>query len=85
MAHYKRRRPRICSTARRYNRHMDMMAEKHGSNWWLGAWPRSHDILFHNRPRRRETKQLQHAVLRGADPDAIAWPLGNSRPHVYYW
>lgn len=85
MAHYKRHRSRTQVSRRGSNRRMNMMASRFGEHWWLGSWPRHHDIVFHNRPRRRENARLAHAVLRGADPDAIAWPLGNSRPHIHYW
>jgi len=75
MAHYKRRRPRIAGT-----RH----ARSRGH--WLRHWPRWWDIVFHTRPRRIETHRLEHKILSGhLDPDDAAWPLGNHRPHVYYW
>jgi hypothetical protein len=51
---------------------------------WLGSWPRWHDIIFHSRPRRRAERRFEHAVLRGADADDLAWPL-SKRPHEYYW
>lgn len=38
-----------------------------------------------NRPRRRIHRYFCHKVMLGHDPDAIAWPLGNHRPHCYYW
>jgi hypothetical protein len=28
---------------------------------------------------------LCHAVKRGADADALVFPLGNHKPHQYYW
>ncbi len=45
--------------------------------WWMK--------LYMTRPRSRVNKKLCHAVLRGKDPDGIAFPLGNSKPHEYYW
>lgn len=52
---------------------------------WLHNWPKYWDILRHRRPRRRRNRLLEHKVLRGADPDDMVWPLGNTRPHSYYW
>jgi hypothetical protein len=73
LANYKRRHPRTSGA----------VGESRGH--WLRHWPRWHDILFHNRPRRREEAALLHAVLRGwLDPDDVAWPL-NHKPHQWYW
>jgi hypothetical protein len=47
--------------------------------------PAHWNILFHNRPRRRRDTMALMRVRRGADPDALVWDLGNSRPHTYYW
>lgn len=46
-----------------------------------GHWVRDHM----NRPRRRQNRRLCHLVTRGHDPEGLAWPLGNRKPHVYYW
>ena len=76
MAHFKRRRPRT-SAAKRGSR---------PRGYWLASWPAYHDILFHNRPRRRkESRLLLKVRLDLVDPDDVAWPLGNNKPHVYYW
>ncbi|AHF77889.1 Phage protein [Sodalis praecaptivus] len=46
--------------------------------WWVN--------LFMNRPRRRKNKALCRAIMQGCrDYDGVAFPLGNSKPHVYYW
>lgn len=45
--------------------------------WWAN--------LYMNRPKRRENRRLCKEVAAGADPDSIVFPLGNRRPHVYYW
>jgi hypothetical protein len=50
----------------------------------LNGYPAAHDIIFHTRPQRRVTRQLEHRITRGADPDDIAWPLLR-KPHIYYW
>ena len=47
--------------------------------------PRYWVQLYMTRPRRRENRRLCLQVVRGRGPDAIAWPLGSRRPHVYYW
>lgn len=45
--------------------------------WWRN--------LYMTRPRRYENKRLCHSIRQGADPDALVFPLGNHKPHVYYW
>ena len=45
--------------------------------WWV--------TLFMTRPKRRLEKKLCHRVMAGDDPEGIAWPLGNHKPHEYYW
>lgn len=68
--HHKRKKPRTKSRS-------------------VGAFPcgtPSHwNILFHNRPRRRREHARLIEVLRGHDPDALIWDLGNCKPHKYYW
>lgn len=44
-------------------------------------WVRDHM----NRPRRRQNRQICRLVTRGHDPEGFSWPLGNRKPHVYYW
>jgi hypothetical protein len=41
--------------------------------------------LHMTRPRRRANKRICYLILSGADPDGLVLPLGNRRPHVYYW
>ena len=51
----------------------------------MSNWPKWHDVINHNRPRRREDAAMSHAVARGkVDPDEALWPLSR-RPHIYYW
>lgn len=38
-----------------------------------------------NIPRRRANRLLCRWVELGHDPEAIVWPLGNHKPHEYYW
>ena len=51
----------------------------------LNSYPRSWDILFHTRPKRRESRALEKKVMKGCDADEIVWPVGNHKPHTYYW
>jgi hypothetical protein len=44
-------------------------------------WARDHM----NRPRRHLNRQLCQLVELGSDPDGLVWPLGNRKPHVYFW
>ena len=41
--------------------------------------------LYMTRPRRRANKHVCRLVLQGRAPDGLVLPLGNSKPHVYYW
>lgn len=45
--------------------------------WWLKC--------FMTRPKRCINKRSCHAILRGADPDALNFPVKNRKPHLYYW
>ncbi len=47
--------------------------------------PRSWRKLYMTRPRRRENKRLCWQVQRGADYEGMSFPLGNRKPHIYYW
>lgn len=42
-------------------------------------------LIYHTRPRRHRNKAGCRKLLRGADPEAAIWDLGNSRPHEYFW
>jgi len=46
-------------------------------SWWTK--------LFMNRPKRRLNKRLCQKVERGVHPDEIVWPVGNRKPHEWYW
>jgi hypothetical protein len=45
--------------------------------WW--------NIEFHIRPKRRRDKQQVSRIMQGADADALAFDLGNHKPHHYFW
>lgn len=69
---HKRKRPRIKGTGK--------------SPDSMGTTPAHHNILFHSRPRRRRDKLRCIKLMQGQiHPDAMAWELGNHKPHTYYW
>ncbi len=45
--------------------------------WWIKD--------YMTKPRRRESTRLCYSIIKGEDPENIAWPLGNKKPHIYYW
>ena len=45
--------------------------------WWCK--------LFMTRPRRRANKHICWLLMHGADPDGLTAPVGNHKPHEYYW
>lgn len=45
--------------------------------WWVN--------MFMNRPKRRENKRLCRRIKEGECYDALVFPLGNHKPHHYYW
>ena len=47
-------------------------------SWWVK--------LFMTRPQRREEARLCRLLERKSiDEDEVIFPLGNHKPHVYYW
>jgi len=38
-----------------------------------------------NRPKRRENVHLCWQVLHGADAEGLLSPVGNGKPHRWYW
>lgn len=82
MANFKRKRARINQGAGSVN---DIKRKFTNSDWrWWQNTPSSHNIMFHTRPRRRQERELEMRVLKGEDPENIAWPL-DKKPHNYYW
>lgn len=52
----------------------------------MSGWPIWHDLFFHIRPKRRASKAMLHAIKTNQlDPENAALPLGNHKPHKYYW
>ena len=46
--------------------------------WWVG--------MFMTRPQRRTEARLCRLLCREPiDADAATFPLGNRKPHEYYW
>ena len=67
-----------------YDWNFDYWPEPWGHTW-LNTWPRAHDILYHNRPRRRAEKLCEFHVKRGVvDLEDFTWPLSR-KPHKYFW
>ncbi len=57
-------------------------------NWKVAfpkGCPKSWRNMFMNRPKRRKSKQLCHQILKGSDYNELNFPLGNKKPHYYYW
>jgi len=47
--------------------------------------PKAWRKLHMTRPRRRKTRALCQLVEKGFSADAVNFPPGNRKPHVYYW
>ncbi|MBT4520666.1 MAG: hypothetical protein HOC23_11730 [Halieaceae bacterium] len=46
--------------------------------WWVD--------IFMTRPQRRAEAHLCHLLGQGmTDADEVIFPLGNHKPHEYYW
>ncbi len=45
--------------------------------WWT--------VICMTRPKRRANKRACKAVMKGIDSGNIVYPLGNKKPHTYYW
>ncbi len=56
----------------------------HGVSFPRGA-PKWWRKLYMSRPRRRENRMLCRLVEKGVDSEALVFPLGNHKPHVYFW
>lgn len=84
--HHKRKRARIHNRGRGWDSRRIKKAYPALWNWlWLHSWPVYWDIQHHRRPRRREEKNIAHAIVRDViDPDCAIWPV-SKKPHEYYW
>lgn len=83
MANFKRRRPRSAPVKVRRGRYYANRGIK--PRFEMGNWPRWWDYVFHTRPKRAATREMERRVMQGDDPDAMAWPLGSRKPHLYFW
>lgn len=84
MAHFRRHKPRTRTSRGYSSRAGNERFKAHHANW-MCWWPAWHDIIFHRRPHRRRTAELERAVLHDrVDADIAAWPTAK-RPHKYYW
>lgn len=84
MAHHKRKRPRILTGSGSKNGLAREMKKRQIEWRWYQNTPTSHHILFHHRPKRRAVKCFEAKIMKGEDPDNIAWPIAR-KPHHYYW
>jgi len=66
---------------RRHNPRAENNRPWHEQMTTPGSWVRE----MMNQPKRAKNRRLARKVLRGADPEGMAWPTGNRRPHIYYW
>ncbi len=55
------------------------------STFWLSHTPKWWVKLYMTRPKRRQNTAVCRAIVKGADPDEMIYPLGNRKPHRYYW
>lgn len=62
---------------RKYTGPYTTMCFKHTPKWWVK--------LHMTRPKRRQNKRLCIAIIKGEDADGLIHPLGNRKPHEYYW
>lgn len=46
-------------------------------SWWTN--------LHMTRPERRKNKKVCNDIIKGKNFDDMALPLGNNKPHEYYW
>lgn len=54
----------------------------HWASMTPGWWTR----LYMTRPKRTASRRLLDKIAADRlDADAVAFPLGNHKPHVYFW
>jgi hypothetical protein len=89
MANFRRRRPRYVGGVHGRGARSKWECKKipGWDQWgWINGYPAYWDRIYHSRPRRSKNKALERAIVAGRlDPDDAAWPLGNHKPHQYYW
>jgi hypothetical protein len=57
----------------------------HESTYWLAHTPRWWIKIYMVRPKRRLDKKLCQQIPKTEDYDSLVFPVGNRKPHVYYW
>jgi len=62
---------------RKYRRHHGTPFPRGTPKWWRK--------LHMTRPRRRANASCCMQIMKGNDPEGMVFPLGNRKPHVYYW
>ncbi|HET6586311.1 MAG TPA: hypothetical protein VFG67_00895 [Oleiagrimonas sp.] len=61
----------------KYRCHHGIRCPSGTPKWWRR--------LHMTRPRRHANAAGCARIVKGADPDGLVFPLGNHKPHVYYW
>jgi len=51
---------------------------------WNAA-PKAWTNLYMTRPKRREEKRLCGLLVREINAEGVTFPLGNHKPHIYYY
>ena len=57
-------------------------------NWSVAfpnGCPKSWRKMHMTRPKRRQNKSQCYRIATGIDNDGIIFPLGNRKPHYYFW
>lgn len=91
MAHYKRGYAKTKTRGRKRHLHKwregrnDFKRGGYAYDHFMSHWPKYWDVEMNTRPKRRKGRRLIVALYQGSDPDGLAWPLGNHKPHRYYW
>jgi alpha-beta hydrolase superfamily lysophospholipase len=62
---------------RKYRRRYEPHFPNGTPKWWRK--------LFMTRPRRRQNKHICWLLMHGANADGLIAPVGNCKPHKYYW
>jgi len=55
------------------------------NGWHPRACPKSWCRTYNNIPKRRANKAICRKILIAKCYDSIPLPLGNKKPHTYYW
>lgn len=86
MAHFKRKKPRTKDRGvSDYNHMLRRRREKGGDvDRLYSSCPSGWNTYFHIRPNRRKTRHNLQMLIKGADPDAMVWPVAR-KPHIYFW